>query len=189
MTASQTAYVGVGLKLDCPAGRYVSFITGMGSPSLTYQVVWIPGQPSLPLPWPPLPGSAVYGERCPCDECCGRLVGDTVAAIEAEARGVQATMKVNEDTYNLRYLESAREAIIRQAQFGGYGIIHGKDARANEVAFTETYVTPERRVSVQYDDELEEVEQVTAWLPVSTQPQPTYPNTLAGALAALRASD
>ena len=29
--------------------------------------------------------SADYGERCPCDVCFGRLVGDTVEAILAEA--------------------------------------------------------------------------------------------------------
>jgi len=187
VTAPQTAYIGVGLKLDCPNGKYVSFITGMGSPSLTYQVVWRAPDTHPPLPWPPLPGSDVYGERCPCEVCLGRLVGDTVAAIQAEALAMQSTTKVNQDTYNLRYLESERDAIIREAQLGGYGIIHGKDARANYAPLTETYAISARRVSVRYDRSLQEVEDVTAWLPVSTNPQPTYPGTLAGALAALRA--
>jgi hypothetical protein len=189
VTAPHTAHVGVGLKLDCPNGKYVSFITGMGVPNLTYQVV-INAQTHPPFPWPPDPDSAVYGERCPCDVCCGRLVGDTVDAIQAEALAVQSTMTVNDDTYMLRYLESARDVIVREAQLKGCGIIKGRGARGNPASpLTETYATSTRRVEVRYGERFQEVEEVTVWLPVSTEPQPTYPDTFAGALAAMRASD
>jgi hypothetical protein len=166
----------------------------MGSPSLTYQVVWKAPETHPPLPWPPLPDSDVYGERCPCDGCVGRLVGDTVSAIQAEALAMQATMKVNQDTYNLRYLESAHDVIVRQAQLRGYGIIREGQLghygiHHHDGAFAETYVAMTRRVIVGYDDDFQEVEHVTVWLPASTQPPDTYPDTLAGALAALRASD
>jgi hypothetical protein len=186
VTAPQTAHVGVGLKLDCPNGKYVSFITGMGIPNLTCQLVTNP-QTHPPLPWPPDPDSAEYGERCPCDVCVGRLVGDTVEAILAEMYAVQTTMQVNEDTYMLRYLESARAVVVREAQLGGYGFIRGRGARGNAASpLTETYATSTRRVEVRYGDQFQEVEEVTVWLPAPTEPQETYPGTLAGALAALR---
>lgn len=186
VTTPDTAYVGVALKLDCPAGSdYVSFITGMGTPNLHYQVVTTPDT-HPPLPWPPDPDGDVYGERCPCEMCCGRLVGDTVAAIRAEAEAMASTMKVNQDTYQLRYLESARDAIVREAQLVGYGIQRGFDHHHRPDPLTETYLLASRRVSVRYDANFEEVNDVSVWLPVSTTGQPTYPATLAGALQALR---
>jgi hypothetical protein len=186
VTASNTAHLGVGLKLDCPSGNYVSFITGLGSPNLHYQVVTTESHP--PLPWPPDPNNDVYGERCPCQVCVGRLVGDTVAAIQAEADAQESSLKVNEDTYWLRYLESARDVVVREAQLGGYGISRGVDFRHNAAPTTETYLLASRRVSVRYDANFQEVEGVAVWLPVSTTGQPTYPGTLAGALEALRAA-
>jgi hypothetical protein len=192
VTAPKTDYVGVGLKLDCPNGNYVSFITGMGSRNLAYQVVFNAPDTHPPLPWPPDPDSTLYGERCPCEVCVGRLVGDTVAAIRAGANGIQGTMRVNEDTYNLRHLESARDVIVREAQLRGYGIVReqqiGQYRIHHDAAFTETYVISTRRVIVGYDDLFQEVEHVTVWLPASTQQPETYPGTLAGALAALRGS-
>jgi hypothetical protein len=188
VTAQGTAYVGVGLKLDCPNGKYVSVITGMGSPNLHYQVLTRAPDVHTPLAWPPIPGSADYGEQCPCDVCVGRLVGDTVAAIQAEANQIQGTMRVNQDTYQLRYLESARDVIVREAQLVGYGIMRGFDVHHNVAPTTETYLLASRRVSVRYDDASEEVKEVTVWLPVSTVAPPTYPGTLAGALTALRAA-
>lgn len=186
MTGPQTAHFGVGLKLDCPNGKYVSFITGVGSPNLAYQVVSHAPETHPPLPWPPVPDSVEYGERCPCGVCVGRLVGDTVAAIRSEADAIQGTMKVNEDTYQLRYLESARDFIVREAQLGGYGISRGYDTHHNVAPSTETYLVSTRRVAVRYDDSFQEVEEVSVWLPVSTQPPEKYPDTLAGAVAALR---
>lgn len=166
----------------------MSFITGLGSPNLHYQVVTKTPDVHPPLPWPPDPVSDVYGERCPCAVCVGRLVGDTVAAIQAEVAAQQGSMKVNEDTYWLRYLEAARDVVVRKAQLGGYGIIRGFDHHHNPNPSTETYLRGSRRVSVRYDASFWEVEDVSVWLPVSTASRPTYPGTLAGALEALRAA-
>jgi hypothetical protein len=88
----------------------------------------------------------------------------------------------------LRYLESARDVIVREAQLGGYGIMRGFDHHHSPHPSTETYLLASRRVSVRYTDDFQEVEEVSVWLPVSTEGQPTYPGTLAGALAALRAA-
>jgi hypothetical protein len=121
---SKIAFYGVGLKLTCPNGEYVSLLTGLGSQGMTYQVL-----PNVhpALPWPPYPNNIEYGERCGCDGCAGRLVGDTIAAILAEADEIQATMKVNQDTYPLRFLVSARDFIVREVQLTGYGIHHDPD--------------------------------------------------------------
>lgn len=186
MTVSNTAHLGVGLKLDCPNGKYVSIVTGLGSPNLHYQVVTRAPDVHPPLPWPPDPASAVYGERCPCAVCLGRLVGDTVAAIQVEADAQQNSMKVNQDTYQLRYLESARDAVVREAQLVGYGIQQGFDHHHRAEPFTDTYLLASRRVSVRYDANFEEVNEVSVWLPTDAVPHPTYPSTLAGALQALR---
>lgn len=185
VTGTDTAYLGVGLKCDCPNGKYVSFITGMNSPHLVYQVVTRAPDVHPPLPWPPDPNSDVYGERCPCDVCVGRLVGDTVAAIRAEAEAIQGTTTVNQDTYQLRYLESARDVVVREAQRRGYGILRGFDHHHNPHPSTETYLQGSRRVSVRYTGDFQEVENVSVWLPASEGPDPSYPNTLAGAVAAV----
>lgn len=143
----------------------------MGTPNLHYQVVTTP-ETHPPLPWPPDPGSDVYGERCPCEMCCGRLVGDTVAAIRAEAEAMASTMKVNQDTYQLRYLESARDAIVREAQLGGYGISRGFDHHHNSHPLTETYLLASRRVSVRYTNDFQgEVEGVSVWCPPRGSPR------------------
>jgi hypothetical protein len=170
---SKIAYVGVGLKLECPSGRYVSVIIGTGGPDLAYQVL---ATKHPQLPWPPLPDSTEYGERCPCDDCVGRLVGDAVADIRAEADAIQATTKSHVDTYTLRHLETARSVIRRKAQLKGYGI------HLDTSTSTESYVSAGRYIALRYDP-ADEVEDVTMTMPRSGE---EYPNTLAGALAALR---
>jgi hypothetical protein len=67
------------------------------------------------------------------------------------------------------------------------GTLQIKSRRDGIEVGIETYVTSERRVEVRDSDEFREVEEVTVFLPVSTEPQETYPDTLTGALAALRA--
>jgi hypothetical protein len=174
---SKVAHFGVALKFECPNGKYVSTVTGLGSQGMSYQVLPT-GHP--PLPWPPDPHSTEYSERCRCDVCAGRLVGDTVAAIIAEADEIHATMKSNEDTYTLKFLESARELIFREAQLGGYGINH------NPVICTDIYVGATRRVHVLYNPSFQEVEAVTVSMPGSDLEPEEYPDTVAGAVAALR---
>jgi hypothetical protein len=175
---SKISYVGVGLKLECPNGNYVSVIIGSAADgaALRYQVL-ATRHPALR--WPPHPDSTEYGERCPCDDCVGRLVGDTVAAIRAEANEIQATTKSHEDTYTLRFLEPARDVILREAQLKGCGIDFDPSTS------TESYVSPGRYVAVRYDPQ-GEVEDVTMAIPRSGE---EYPSTLAGALAALRGPD
>lgn len=141
----------------------MSFVTGIGSPNLTYQVV---RTPSPSFPWPPDPNSTEYGERCPCEHCVGRLVGDTVDAIRNEADQIQLTMRSNEDTHQLRYLESARGVIFREAQLLGYGF-----RRDNLI---DVYEGPGRRVAVRYDDSFEEVEEVSVSVRVMGSPV-SYP--------------
>jgi hypothetical protein len=83
-----------------------------------------------------------------------------------------------EDTYTLRYLESARDLVIREAQNLRYGI------HRDISTFTDTYARGARRVAVRYDDSLQQVEDVTVVRPLTDE---SYPATIAGALAALRA--
>jgi hypothetical protein len=172
---TKVAHFRVGLKLECPNGKELSFVTGTGGQNLVYQIL---ATGHAALPWPPDPASTEYGERCGCDECVGRLVGDTVDAIRAEANAIQATMKSNEDTYTLRYLESARDVILREVQLMGYGI--HRDIPSS----TDTYVGSPRRVAVRYDDSFEEVKEATVTV-LGSQTE-SHPGTLAGALAALR---
>jgi hypothetical protein len=173
----EVTYVGAGLKLACPApigGRTVSVLIRGGGDEITYQVS--EGAPRLP--WPPDPTWTEYGERCGCETCAGRLVGATVDELRAEVDAITADPGALEDTYlRLRYLESARDIIVREAQNLRYGIQRGIST------FTDTYARAGRQVAVRYDDAFQEVEEVRIAFPRTEE---SYPATIAGALAALR---
>ena len=116
-----TAYVGAGLKLQCPAGiggSVVSLLLRSGGDEIRY--VASNGAPALP--WPPDPTSTEYGERCQCQTCEGRLVGATVEELRAKVNDMDSDYATNEDTFFLRYLETARDAVVREAQNHRYGI-------------------------------------------------------------------
>jgi hypothetical protein len=135
-------------------------------------------QPRAPaLPWPPDETLADYGERCACDTCEGRLVGATVDELRAYVDKMDSDYLTNEDTYFLRYLETARDLVVREAQLHRYGIY--RDISTG----TDTYVRADRRVAVRYDASLQEVLEVGT---VRPSPEESYPATIAGSLAALR---
>ena len=169
--------MGAALKLACPAsvgGRVVSILYRTGGGGIQYQVAGsgIPG-----LPWPPDPAWTEYGERCQCETCGGRLVGATVDELYAVVNGIHAGTAVNWDTYFLRYLESARDVIVREAQSLRYGI------HRDISTFTDTYVRDDRRVAVRYDDSSQEVKEVRVVLRRSDE---SHPATIPQAVAALR---
>lgn len=170
----EVEYVGAHLKLSCPDGTIVSILSrdGGGGP-IRYHVA----RSSCPdLYWPPDPTNTHYGERCPCERCVERLVGATVDELRAEVNALHDAVAENRDTYFLRYLESARDVIEREAQ--SRRCAFHRDASA----FTDTYIGLTRRqVIVRYDKSFREVEHV-AVMPATE----SYPGTLAGALAALR---
>ena len=171
----ETEHVGAWLKLSCPAGTVVSYLIQSGGGDITYRVE---GSGGLQLPWPPDPTDNHYGERCPCHECLGRLVGATVDELQAEVNAIHNAPTVNEDTYVLRYLESARDMIEREAQNERYAF------QRHIPTLTDTYVCPTWRVNVRYDGSFQgEVADVTV-----EPPTESYPPTLLGALHALRGS-
>ena len=107
------AYFGAGLKLACPApigGRVVSLLIRRGGDEITYQAS--AGAPGLP--WPPDPTWTEYGERCQCQTCEGRLVGATVEELREKIDDMDSDYTVNEDTFFLHYLESARDVVVRK---------------------------------------------------------------------------
>jgi hypothetical protein len=172
------AYAGAGLKLACPAtigGRVVSVLIRAGGDEITYQAS--AGAPGLP--WPPDPTWTEYGERCQCQTCEGRLVGATVEELREKINDMDSDYKVNEDTFFLHYLESARDVVVREAQVLRYGI------QGDISTFADTYVRAGRQVAVRYDRSFQQVEQVMGVLSPSDGP---YPATIAGAVAALRGS-
>lgn len=85
----------------------------------------------------------------------------------------------NLDTFFLRYLESARDVIVRESQQHRYSI--SRDVST----FTDTYVRPGRQVAVRYDKSLDEIEEVRVVVPHNDDSE--YPATIAGARDALRA--
>ena len=121
MGDERVAYVGIKLKLACPApvnGRIVSTLIRVGD-EINYQVE---GSGVPELPWPPDPASADYGERCSCETCEGRLVGAPVEELRDVISDIHGDYAVNQDTYFLRYLESARDLIVREVQMQRYTI-------------------------------------------------------------------
>lgn len=175
MNDREVQYVGAGLKLACPApvgGEIVSVLVRGGGDAITYQ---IPGGPRLP--WPPDPTLTEYGEPCFCQTCAGRLVGAGVEELRMELAGIAADPAALEDTYELGYLESARDVVVRASQQERYGL------HRNIATFTDTYERTGRRVAVRYDPSLQEVEEVTVVAPPTGE---FYPATIAGALTALR---
>jgi hypothetical protein len=178
MNEREVAYMGAALKLACPAsvgGRVVSTLYRTGGGGIQYQVE---GSGAPGLPWPPDPTWTEYGERCRCETCAGRLVGAAVDELHAVMNGIHGDTAVNWDTYFLRYLESARDAIVREAQGLRYGI------HRDISTFTDTYVRVDRRVAVRYADSFQEVEEVRIVLP-PVRSDESYPATIPGAVAAL----
>jgi hypothetical protein len=172
----EVSYVGAGLKLACPApigGRIVSLLIRAFRDEIEYQV--FPGAPGLP--WPPDPTWIDYGEICNCETCAGRLVGATVEELRAEVDDISSDDTSNADTFFLRYLESARDVIVRESRLLRYSI--SRDIST----FTDTYVRPGRQVAVRYGDSFNEVEQVQVVFPRNDDTP--YPATIAGARAAL----
>lgn len=174
----QTKHVSAWLKLSCPAGTIVSHLNRGRGLGITYSVEESAG-PGPQLLWPPDPTSTHYGERCSCYSCFGRLVGATVDELRAELVAIRSAPTVNEGTSELRYLESARDVIEREAQSQRY-VFH-----RNISSFTDTYVKWARRVIVRYDGSFQgEVAEVTV-----EPPTESYPPTLVGAVDALRGPD
>ncbi|WAJ43124.1 hypothetical protein OK015_18055 [Mycobacterium sp. Aquia_216] len=176
VTDRGTSYVGAGLKLECPApigGRTVSLLLRTSGDEIRY----VPSQGAPGVPWPPDPTQMDYGERCGCDTCEGRLVGATVEELRAYVDRMDSDYLMNEDTYFLRYLETARDLVVREAQLHRYGIYRDISTR------TDTYVRADRRVAVRFDDSLQVIEEVGT---VRPGPEVSYPTTIAGAAAALR---
>jgi predicted NBD/HSP70 family sugar kinase len=174
MNDREVAYAGAGLKLTCPApigGRVVSVLIRGGGDEIAYQVS--AGAPVLP--WPP--GPTWTGERCQCETCAGRVVGATVEELRAKVDDMDSDYMTNVDTFFLRYLESARDVIVREAQYLRYGI------QRDISTFTDTYVRAGRQVAVRYDDSFQEVTEVRVVYPRTDE---SYPGAIAGALAALR---
>lgn len=175
----EVAYVGALLKLQCPApveGQVVSLLIRVGSGNIEYQVA---GSGASPLRWPPDPTWTEYGERCHCGTCAGRLVGASIDELRADMVAMNAVVTSNEDTYRkLRYLESARDVVVREAQNLRYGILR------NTVTHIDTYVQAQRRVEVQYDGSFQGIEAVKVLL--GRQPGQSYPATIAGAVGALQ---
>lgn len=166
-------HVGARLKLSCPDGTIVSRLVRGGGGPIRYRVE---GSIAPDLYWPPDPTNTHYGERCPCERCVGRLVGATVDELRAEVNALHDAVAAGTDTYFLRYLESAREVIEREAQSRRYAF-HRDVSTATDI-----YLGPTRRqVTVHYDRSFGEVEHV-AIVPATE----SYSPTLAGALAALR---
>lgn len=98
MGDERVAYVGIKLKLACPApvnGRIVSTLIRVGD-EINYQVE---GSGVPELPWPPDPASANYGERCSCETCEGRLVGAPVEELRDVISDIHGDYAVNQDTY------------------------------------------------------------------------------------------
>lgn len=172
----EVAYVGGLLKLQCPApvgGQVVSTLIRVGSGNIEYQVA---GSGAPPLTWPPDPTWIEYGGRCRCETCAGRLVGATVDELRAEIDAMNAVVTSNVDTYlDLRYLESARDLIVREAQNLHYGIHRTTQA--------DKYLRRERRVEVQYDGSFQDVEAVKVLVPETAE---SYLPSIAGAVAALQ---
>jgi hypothetical protein len=171
-----TDFVGAGLKLRCPAGvggSIVSLLLRTGGDEIRY----VASADAPSLPWPPDPTLTEYGERCGCQTCEGRLVGATIDELRAKVDDMDSDYVMNEDTYFLRYLETARDVVVREAQNHRYGI------QRDISTFTDTYVRAGRQVAVRYDDSLEEVEEVRIAHPRTDE---SFPATIAGALAALR---
>lgn len=176
MQKPTVAYVGIRLTLVCPApvgGRTVSTLIRVGE-DINYQVE---GSGVPEQPWPPDPPAVDYGERCSCPTCEGRLVGAPIEELRDVISALQADLAVNQDTYlDLRYIESARDFIIREVQRQRYTI------QRDLPTFTDRYVKTSRTVSVRYDGSFQgEVAEVT----VEPSGGP-YPNTITGAVAALR---
>ena len=99
---SEHSYLGAAVKLDCPAGQPISQLMRTATrPNITYlRPGWVSSRQ-----WPPDATSVNYGEKCNCEECGGRLVGETVAKLKQQVDEIHATTKVHIDTYQLRYLE------------------------------------------------------------------------------------
>ncbi|MGH3635673.1 MAG: hypothetical protein ACRDTS_16615 [Mycobacterium sp.] len=98
---SEVAYIGAAVKLDCPAGKPVGQLVRTGGPAITYRLLgW-----DRSRPWPPDPTSVNYAERCPCEVCGNRLVGETIDKLAQEVNEIHATTRSHIDTYVLRYLE------------------------------------------------------------------------------------
>jgi hypothetical protein len=174
----EVAYAGAGLKLACPApigGRIVSLlIRGAARDGIEYTTS--AGTPGLP--WPPDPTWLDYAEICECETCAGRLVGATVAELRAKVDDISSDYTTNEDTFFLRYLESARDVIEQESRQLRYSI------RRDISAFTDTYVRARRQVAVRYDSSFQEVVDVRVVFPDNDDT--SYPATIAGARAALR---
>jgi hypothetical protein len=169
-------YAGVALKLKCPSavgGQIVGALTRIGGDGIEYLVA---GSGVPELPWPPDPTWTVYGERCFCPECGGRLVGATVEEFRSEVNRIDDDPTVNVDTFFLRYLESARDVTVRKARGLRYAI------QRDTSTFTDTYLRRGRQVTVSYDGSFQEIIQVTVVRPETGE---SYPSTLAGALTAL----
>jgi hypothetical protein len=158
------------LKLACPGdGRIVSVLFSTGRDNIQYIV---PATEVSRQPWPPDPTNANYGERCPCDESQDRLVG---ASVDFLTEMILLT-DVTEDTYVLRYLESARSVIELEATREGFHM--HRDSSSG----TDTYNRPNHKVIVGYDEH-GEVEHV------HVQPETaSYPPTFRGALDAITGS-
>jgi hypothetical protein len=169
----KVTHIGPALKLACPGqGRVVSVLFRTSCDTIRYS---IPGTGISQHPWPP-DTSANYGERCPCGECLGRLVGASVDGLTAQVILLIDVTRAHEDTYFLGYLESARSAIEPEAAGRGY------QKRRDSSSGTDTYERPNRKVIVGYD-EYGEVEHVRVQSEAAS-----YPRTLRGALDAIAGS-
>jgi hypothetical protein len=173
-------YVGAGLKLACPAAIGGSVVSLLLRTTRGDEIRYVASAGAPALPWPPDPTWTEYGERCQCQTCEGRLVGATVAELRAKVDDMDTDYATNEDTFFLHYLESARDAVVREAQNHRYGI--QRDISSS----TDTYVREGRQVAVRYDSSFEQVEEVGVVLPPTSDE--SYPATIAGALAALAGS-
>jgi hypothetical protein len=166
-------HIGPALKLACPGeGRVVSVLFRTSCDTIRYS---IPGTGISLHPWPP-DISANYGERCPCDECLGRLVGASVDGLTDQMILLIDVTTAHEDTYFLSYLESARSAIELAAGGRGYQSYHDSASGAH------TYERANRKVMVGYDED-GEVERVRVQSETAS-----YPRTLGGALDAIAGS-
>ena len=106
-------------------------------------------------------------------------MGATVEELREKIDDMDSDYTVNEDTFFLHYLESARDVVVREAQALRYGI------QRDISTFADTYVRAGRQVAVRYDRSFQQIEQVMSVLSPSDGP---YPATIAGAVAALRGS-
>jgi hypothetical protein len=116
-----TAYVGAGPKLQmrgCHRTQRRQSFLPTGGDEIRY--VASIGAPALP--WPPDPAWTEYGTRCQCQTCEGRVVCATVEELRAKVDDMDGDNATNKDTFLLRYLESARDAVVREAQNHRYAM-------------------------------------------------------------------